>query len=50
MKKYAKWAGIAFVIWYIITQPTGAANVVHSLLGGLSGAATSLSQFVSQLP
>jgi hypothetical protein len=50
MKKYAKWAGIAFVVWYVLTQPSAAANLVHSALGGLSNAADSLSQFVTQLP
>jgi hypothetical protein len=49
MKKYAKWGAIAFVLWYVITQPTGAASMIHGALGGLSNAAGSLSVFVSQL-
>jgi hypothetical protein len=50
VKKYAKWGGIAFVVWYVLNQPSGAANLIHSALGGLQNAADSLSQFVSQLP
>ncbi len=50
MKKYAKWGGIAFVVWYLISKPTAAANVVHGALNGLAGAANSLGTFVSQVP
>ena len=50
MKKYAKWGGIAFIAWYVVNQPSGAASLIHGALGGLAGAADSLSQFVSQLP
>ncbi len=50
MKKYAKWGGIAFVLWYLISKPAEAANVVHGALNGLAGAADSLGTFVSQVP
>jgi hypothetical protein len=50
MKKLAKWGSLAFVAFYLVSQPHKAANVVHSGLGGLTGAATSLSSFVSDLP
>ena len=49
MKKYLGWAVIAFVLFYLITQPTGAAGVVHPALHGLGAAASSLSRFVSSL-
>lgn len=49
MKKYAGWAAIAFLLFYLITQPTGAASVVHSAIHGLGAAANSLSQFVTSL-
>jgi hypothetical protein len=45
-----KIAGIAFAVWYVITRPEGAANLVNSTLGGLGGAAESMSQFVSAIP
>jgi hypothetical protein len=50
MKKYVKWGAIAFALWYVLNQPSGAATVIHGALGGLSNAAGSLSQFVNQLP
>lgn len=50
MKKFFKWGGLAFVAFFLVSQPHKAANVVHGALGGLSGAATSLSTFVGDLP
>ena len=50
MKKLAKWASLGFLAFYLVSQPHKAANVVHGALGGLTGAATSLSSFVSDLP
>lgn len=50
MKKVLKWGSIAFVAFYLVSQPHRAANVVHGAWGGLSGAASSLSTFVSDLP
>jgi hypothetical protein len=49
MKKYAKWGAIAFALWYLLSSPAGAANMIHGALGGLSDAAGSLSQFMNQL-
>jgi hypothetical protein len=50
MKKTLKWASLAFIAFYLVSQPHKAANVVHGALGGVTGAATSLSTFVSDLP
>ncbi|MCO6004884.1 hypothetical protein NE236_07815 [Actinoallomurus purpureus] len=50
MKKTFKWGGLAFLAFYLISRPHSAANVVHGALGGISGAANSLSTFVSDLP
>lgn len=50
MRKYVKWAAIAFVAWWIITRPDSAAGVVRSGAGGLGNAAESLAQFVSSIP
>ncbi|WP_157431595.1 hypothetical protein [Actinomadura hibisca] len=49
-KKHMKLAAIAFAAWYVISRPEGAANLVNSGLGGLGGAAESMSQFVSAIP
>jgi hypothetical protein len=50
MKKYGKYAAIAFVAWYLLAQPTKAAGVVHGTLNRLGGAANSLSVFVGHVP
>ncbi|MEV4256417.1 hypothetical protein AB0J52_24925 [Spirillospora sp. NPDC049652] len=49
-KKHLKLAAIAFVVWYVVSRPEGAANLVNSALGGLGSAAESFSQFVSAIP
>jgi hypothetical protein len=49
-KKYLKITAVAFAIWYVITQPEGAATLVNNTLGGLGGAAESMSRFVSAIP
>ncbi|WP_433336789.1 hypothetical protein [Spirillospora sp. CA-294931] len=49
-KKHLKIGAIAFVAWYVISRPQGAANLVNQALGGLGTAAESLSQFVSAIP
>jgi hypothetical protein len=49
MKKYATWALTAFVIFYLLKSPTGAAHVVHNALGSLTSAGNSLSRFVNSL-
>ena len=49
-KKYLKMAAIAFAVWYVISRPEGAAQLVNSTLSGLGGAAESMSQFVSAIP
>ncbi|GAA2416285.1 hypothetical protein GCM10010191_28350 [Actinomadura vinacea] len=49
-KKHVKLAAIAFAVWYVISRPEGAASLVNSTLGGLGGAAESMSQFVSAIP
>jgi hypothetical protein len=49
MKKWLTWAVIAFVIFYLLNSPNGAAHVVHNALGGLVSAGNSLSRFVNAL-
>jgi len=43
------WLLIAFVVYYLLTNPDGAAGFAHSVLDGLRHAANSLSEFVSHL-
>lgn len=49
MKKYLTWALVAFVIFYLINSPEGAASFVRAAAGGIAGAAQSLSTFVNEL-
>jgi len=49
IKKILTWAAIAFVIFYLVSQPSSAANVVQTVAGGLGSAADSLSTFVNNL-
>ena len=43
------WALVAFVVFYLVTNPDGAAGFVHSTLDGLRSAGNSLSRFVDHL-
>ncbi len=48
-KKVATWAAIAFVVYYLATQPAGAAHFVHGVFNWLHGAGNSMSTFVNSL-
>jgi hypothetical protein len=48
-KTIAGWAAIAFVVWWIIEQPSSAAHLVHNIGAFLSTAASGLSSFVSSI-
>ncbi len=47
--KLAGWALTAFAIYYLCTDPAGAAAAVLGILHGLRSAASSLSSFASHL-
>jgi hypothetical protein len=49
LKKYLTWALAAFVVFYLLKSPGGAAQVVHNAAGGLASAGDSLSRFVDAL-
>ncbi|HEY7488923.1 MAG TPA: hypothetical protein VH912_31075 [Streptosporangiaceae bacterium] len=49
MKKYLKYGAIAFVLFYLLSQPANAANVVNNAFSLLGDAGTSLAQFVNAL-
>ena len=44
-----KWAAIAFVLWWVIQQPTSAAHLVHNIGSLLSQAAHGVSSFVANI-
>ena len=45
----AGWAAVAFVVWWVIEQPAGAAHLVHNIGTYLSTAASGLSDFVARI-
>lgn len=47
MVKYLRLAGIAFVVFYLLSQPEGAARQVNKVLDGLTSAGSSLATFVN---
>jgi hypothetical protein len=48
-KKVLTWALVIFVVYYLATQPVGAAHAVHQVFGGLHSAGNSLATFVNSL-
>ncbi|HXA63104.1 MAG TPA: hypothetical protein VNW94_28485 [Streptosporangiaceae bacterium] len=49
MKKNLRYVAIAFVLFYLFSQPTNAANVVNGAFKQLAGAGDSVAKFVNQL-
>jgi hypothetical protein len=49
LRKVIGWVVVIFIIYYLATNPTGAAHAMHSALNGLKSAGHSLSTFVSNL-
>lgn len=43
------YAAIAFLIWWVVQQPTNAAHLVHNIAGLLTSAAKGLSNFVASI-
>ena len=48
-KTVAGWAAVAFVVWWVIEQPAGAAHLVHNIGTYLSTAASGLSDFAARI-
>jgi hypothetical protein len=44
-----KWAALAFVVWWVVTEPTNAAHLVHNIGTFLTTAAHGLSNFVTSI-
>ncbi len=49
LKSVLGWLAIAFIIWWIIEQPTGAAHIVHNIATFLTTVAAGLSHFFSSI-
>ena len=49
LRKIIQWGLGLFVLFYLVTNPTGAAGFVHTVFNGLHSISTSLSTFVSSL-
>lgn len=48
-KTILTYAAIAFVVWWVVQQPTSAAHLVHNIGTLLSQAAHGLSNFVANI-
>jgi hypothetical protein len=49
MKKLLTWGATAFVVFYLVTQPSGAAGMIHGAWHTLGTAGHALSTFVNSL-
>jgi hypothetical protein len=49
VRKIVTWGLVLFVVFYLVTDPTGAATFVHSIFNGLHSVASSLATFVNSL-
>ena len=49
LKTILWWAIVAFLIWWVIQQPTNAAHLVHNIATLLSSAASGFSHFISSI-
>jgi hypothetical protein len=48
-KKVLGWLVVIFLVWFLITNPTGAAAAVTNLLNALRGIGNSLATFFTSL-
>jgi hypothetical protein len=49
LKKVISWGIVIFVVFYLVTQPTSSANLLHGWYHDLHSIGSSLSRFVSSL-
>lgn len=49
VKKLAQYAAIAFVVWWVVQEPTSAAHLVHNIGNFLSTTASGISHFVTSI-
>jgi hypothetical protein len=49
LKSVLKWAAVAFVIWWVVQQPSNASHLVHNIGDLLSRLATGFAGFVTSI-
>ena len=49
LRKVILWAIVIFIVYYLATDPSGAAHVLQSAFNGLKSAGNSMSRFVNKL-
>lgn len=49
IRQILTYAAIAFVIWWVVEQPSNAAHLIHNIGTLLSSLASGLSRFVSSV-
>jgi hypothetical protein len=49
LRKVITWAIVIFIIYYLATDPTGAAHALHGAFNGLRSAGNSMARFVNKL-
>jgi hypothetical protein len=49
LKTILSYAAVAFVIWWVVQQPTAAAHLVHNVASLLTNGARGLSSFVASI-
>jgi hypothetical protein len=49
LRKVITWAIVIFIVYYLATDPTGAAGFLKNALHGLQSAGNSMSKFVNKL-
>ena len=49
LKRVITWAIVIFVVYYIATDPNGAAGFLRTAMHGLQDAGNSMSRFVNKL-
>ena len=49
LKTILGWAAVAFIVWFVIEQPTAAAHIVHNIGAFLATAASGFSHFVASI-
>jgi hypothetical protein len=49
MKKVLTWGLVAFLVWYVVSQPDNAANVLRQIGSWLASIARGLGNFVTNL-
>ena len=49
LKTILGWAAVAFVVWFVIMQPTAAEHIVHNIGSYLTTAAHGLSNFFASI-